>query len=462
MNRIVIKKIVSAVLIFVCVLSGMHSSVSAAGEEKLPFQLVAPAYVTAEWLETNDSPTTTKITYSLSNEMTDFFKQLENAHLDDNYEEFMSKYGIDEISMTTQVDWAVDDVNDPVSGWHSNEFWKGVPEAGMGFGYDSEGCCRVGEWDIVDGWIGNGTETVNDHWVTRYVSEDAFNGNPDEGRPGLKDQLNPDQYEYRYEDGDGNLYIDYEKHTVYFRMRFVVTTTKWTDDEMIVRNYYSDWSNIASVGKDAEKFEPLTKADLPAPEITGLRMTDHDFNDNPVVAFTLTVPDALAKNATELEAHGGGIVIEVEGRVKGDPEFVGLQGDWIIKAGEMEAALFSLVNDDRPTVPKDAEVELRCRYCMRQPDQDDIYSDWSKVITFGTEDITQGANETIEEKTEKDEETKPANPETPAEKKCPICHFCPQPLGLCIFIWLLIILLIVAVIVVVVVISRKKKKDGKK
>ena len=452
------KRILS--ILFACMLLVLSMPVIAAADESdLPFPLAAPAYVTAEWLESNDSPTTTKITYSLSNEMTDFFKQLENAHLDDNYEEFMSKYKFSEISMTTQVDWAVDDVNDPVSGWHCNDFWKGVPEEGMGFGYDSEGRCRVGEWDIVDGWIGNGTETVNDHWVTRYVSEDAFNGNPDEGRPGLKDQMNPDQYEYKYEDGDGNLYIDYEKHTVYFRMRFVVTTTKWTDDEMIVENYYSDWSNIASVGKDAEKFEPLTKADLPAPEITGLRMTDHDFNDNPVVAFTLTVPDSLAKNATELEAHGGTIVIEVEGRVKGDPEFVGLQGDWIIKAGEMESALFSLVNDDRPTVPKDAEVELRCRYCMRQPDQDDIYSDWSKVITFGTDDITQGANETVEEKTEADE---PDNPETPAKKRCPICHFCSQPLGLCIFIWIAIIFCAVVIIAVVIAIAVKKSKKDKK
>ena len=42
---------------------------------------------------------------------------------------------------------------------------------------------------------------------------------------------------------------------------------------------------------------------------------------------------------------------------------------------------------------------------------------------------------------------------------CPICHFCPQPLGLCIFIWLLIIL--VVIIIVIIVASKKKKKKEK-
>ena len=46
--------------------------------------------------------------------------------------------------------------------------------------------------------------------------------------------------------------------------------------------------------------------------------------------------------------------------------------------------------------------------------------------------------------------------------KCPICHFCPQPLGLCIFIWLLIILAVIIVIVIIIVASKRKKKDEKK
>lgn len=36
------------------------------------------------------------------------------------------------------------------------------------------------------------------------------------------------------------------------------------------------------------------------------------------------------------------------------------------------------------------------------------------------------------------------------EDKCPICGFCPQPLGICIFIWIAIVVLIVVIVVVVI------------
>ena len=46
--------------------------------------------------------------------------------------------------------------------------------------------------------------------------------------------------------------------------------------------------------------------------------------------------------------------------------------------------------------------------------------------------------------------------------KCPICHFCSQPLGLCIFIWLLIILAVILILVIIIFASKKKKEDEKK
>lgn len=445
------KKLVSILLIGLLLLPCLTLSASAT-EDELPFELVAPAYVTAEWMGGNDSPTTTKITYSLSNEMTAFFKEAENAHLDDRFAELMSEYGYDDIYITTQVDWAVDDVNDSVSGWHANEFWN----ADNGFGYDDEGRYRVGEWDGVDLWIGNVTETVNDHWITRYVSEDSLNGNPDAMTPGLKNQMHSDQFEYRYdEDGEGSLWIDYTRHTVYFRMRFVVTTVKDTDEGTVFHYYYSDWSDTASVGKDAVKFEPLTKEDLPAPVITGLRMTDREFNGNPVVAFTLTVPDSLMENATRVEAAGGIIWIETYCRVKGDTEWTEMGNvDHDIKAGEMECALLTLVNDERPSIPRDTDIELRCRYYCDQPGEDEpLYSDYSEIITFGTDDIHQGDHPGT------DVEPVDTPPVAPEKKTCPICHFCPQPLGICIFIWLLILLAVIVIIVIVVRRKSKKKEQ---
>lgn len=443
---LIMKKVLSAILVCILLLSYLTVFASAA-ESDLPFDLVPPAYVSTKWAEGGDSPTTTNIAYSLSNEMTTFFKQLEEAHLDGTVEEFYSQYGISDLIITTQVDWAIDDVDDPVSGWHYTKYWDKDPY--YGFGYDDEGNMRAGEWDVVDGWIGNATETVNSHWILRWVSEDGFAGNPDTKTPGIKDQLRPDQYTYDAEEG---LKIDFTEHTAYFRMRFVVITSKDTEEGIDEQCYYSDWSDIASTGKGVEKFGPLTEKDLTAPVIADLHMTDKEFNGNPVVAFTLTVPDELAGNATKVEAIGGGIVVETEARVKGDTEWT-LMGntDWIIKSGEMECALLHLVNDQRPNIPKDTVIELRCRYRCDQPGLDDVYSDYSKIISFGTDDINQGGSQGT------DATPGPNDPSNPEKKECWFCHFCPQPLGLCIFIWLLIILIVVIVIVIIVV-SRKKKK----
>ena len=443
------KKVLSAILVCILLLSCLTVFASAA-ESDLPFDLVPPAYVSAKWLEGNDSPTTTNLAFCLSNEMTTFFKNKETAHFDGTIEQFMKNIGCDDIWMEVQIDWAVDDVNDSVSGWHYTKYWDGDDYYGLG--KDSEGNSRCSEWDFVSaGGINNATETVQTVQVTRGVpNDDRWNGDPETHTPGVKDQLKPDQY--NYDEENEALIIDYTKHTVYFRARFVVTVRiEGTPD----KNYFSEWSNIASVGKDAEAITTLTKADVDAPVIADLHMTDKTFNDNPVVAFTLTVPDRLMKNSTKAAAGGGGIVIETEARVKGDTEWT-LMGntDWIIKSGEMECALLHLVNDSRPTIPKDTVIELRCRYRCDQPGLDDVYSDYSKIISFGTDDINQGG-------TPGADGTGADNAST-AKSSCPICHFCPQPLGLCIFIWLLIILIVIVVIVIIVVTSKKKKKDENK
>ena len=446
-----IKRILFAVIACVLLLSCV--TVFSAAEGSLPFELTPPAYVTAVWAEGNDSPTTTKITYSLSNEMTTFFKNMENAHLDGSIEQFMEDVGCDDIWMNVQIDWALDDVNDSVSGWHYTKYWDG--DEYFGLGHDSEGNPRWSEWDVVDGGLTNATETVQDMWITRGVpNDDRWYGDPERHIPGVKDQLRPEQYVYN--EDEGVLYIDYSAHTMFFRVRFVVTVRVDGEPD---RYYFSEWSNITSVGKQAESFEPLTKADLDAPVITGLHMTDKEFNDNPIVAFTLTVPDKLMENATRAEAFGGGIVIEVWARVKGDEEFTELQGDWIIKAGEMESALFNLANEQRPNVPKDSIIELRCRYRYDHPAylDDCVYSDWSKTISFGTDDIGYNTDPGGNEAGDPDG----GGSQNANANGCPICHFCPQPLGLCIFIWLIILLAVIVIIVVIIVISKKKKKNGK-
>ena len=442
------KKLLSVFIAFVILVSAACTFVSA--ENVLPFDLVPPAYVSAEWMEGNDSPTSTRLSFSLSNDMTTFFKNMETAHSDGTIEQFMQNIGCDDIWMNVQIDWAVDDVNDSVSGWHYTKYWDGDDYYGLG--RDSEGNPRWSDWDVVDWGLNNATETVQEYWVTRGVpNDDRWNGNPEMHTPGVKDQLRSDQY--TYDTANEELRIDYTQHTVYFRARFVVIMRN-EGAEPMDKFYFSEWSNITSVGKDAEKFEPLTKADLEAPVITDLHMTDKEFNDNPVVAFTLTVPEKLMEYASKVSANGGGIVIETEARVKGDTEWTQMGNtDWIIKSGEMECALLTLVNDSRPTIPKDTVIELRCRYRCDQPGLDDIYSDYSKIISFGTDDINSGNTGYTEGSAPEDD------PGAAKKDECWLCHFCPQPLGLCIFIWLAIIII---VIIIIVIIIKKSKKDNKK
>ena len=358
-----------------------------AGESPLPFALTAPQNVSAAWLEGADSPTSVNLSYSLSNEITAFFKAKQQADESGTMESFMRQYSFDDIYLQAQIDWAVDDVNDPVSGWHYNQYWDGRSGVDPIYpGYDEEYNRRTSEWDVVDCGIG-AIETVETIWVTRGVpNDDRWYGNTETKTPGVKDQLKPGQYTYdtAANDGGGELRIDLTKHTLYYRVRLNAVT--YTEESGVTTYRASDWSSVAAVGKDAAQYEPIKPGDLPAPIISGLRMTDEKFNGYPVVAFTLTVPDNLSEMLTRASAIDGGIYVEIEGRFVGDKQWTQMQGDWVIKAGEMDVCLVSLA-DDSQIMPKEVDVEMRCRYYCIQPGRDDIYSPYSKAIGFNSDDF---------------------------------------------------------------------------
>ena len=421
-------------------------SPAAAADKVNPFAPPAPEHVSVRWMETNDSPTSCSFSYSVPTVMSDFQKAFDDA---EDKEAFLAPYGLDDAWFTLQIDWALDDVNDPVSGWHYNKYWDG--DSYHGLGKDSDAKLHCSDWDGTDCGIGNITETVND-----VPNDDRLNGNPETGLIGVKDQLRPDQFTYDYE--NEWLKIDFTKHTVYVRARFVFVVRKpGVEGEQY---YFSPWSDTASCGKDAASYTVIKPGDIAAPEITDLHMTDKEFNGNPVVAFTLTVPDALAKMGVDASAHGGYIYIETEARVKGDTEWVNMSNtDRDIKPGEMECALLSLLSDEHPSIDKNTPIELRCRYrCDQEGVDEDVFSEYSKVLTFETTEI---GNDLLPTPTAgADAEEPNSTTENKKDDKCPICHFCPQPLGLCIFIWLLIIIVIV-VIVIVIIKATKKDKDQK-
>lgn len=350
---------------------------SAVGSYELPFTLKAPPTVAVEKID-GDSPTTMKFVYSMDNEMAEWLRRRETFNGEGD---FFAQYPFDDLWVHIQIDWAVDDVKDPVSGWHYNEYWDGHPY--YSWGHDDEDHCRVSDWDVVDAWIGS-SDTVNDVWVTRGVPNDErWYGNPETGTPGVRDQLRPDQYTYDEENEE--LRIDFTQHTMYFRARFVVTV-RTESDEVTDDYFFSDWSETVAWGKDAASTE-IDLSAIKAPVVTGLRMTDDEFNGAPIVAFTLTVPDELSRNLTLLEAKGGTVWIEVEARLnKEGAEWVELQGDWTVKPGEMTAALQNLAEHEGG-IEQDAEILLRTRYWVQTPEEEEFRTDWSNVITFGSDKV---------------------------------------------------------------------------
>ena len=443
------RKISAWLLVLILLISCVSTAFAADGED-LPINVTSPQNVSVNWMDGNDSPTTMSFSFSIDPQMSQALIAIDQARDAGLLETMLAKYGVSDVYVNIQVDWALDDVNDPVSGWHYNKYWDGLYNTGLG--KDENGRYRCSEWDIVE-WGLNSLDTVQNYWIMRGASDDGWNGIPEDGTPGVKDQLRPDQYEYY----DDSVHIDFTKHTAYFRVRYALTAVKETEEGVQYLNKFSEWSETASYGKDAVAYTPIKAGDIAAPEITNLHMTDKEFNDNPIVAFTLTVPDALSKMAADAAAHGGYIVVETEARVKGDTEWVGMaNADWEIKTGEMECALITLISENHPKIAKDTPIEIRCRYrCGQAGIDDDVFSEYSKVLTFETTEIGNDPQPTPPEVTvtpapeEKKDEAK--------KDKCPLCGFCPQPLGLCIFIWLLIIIVIA---VVVIIVLKKSKKDG--
>ena len=426
----------------------------ASANAALPFTLTAPQNVVLTKENIGDSSTTLGMAYSMSNEINAFFVAYYESGDGAAYLASRGITAYDEIFLGIQIDWALDDVNDAVSGWHHNAYWDAAGATGT-LGTDEEGKYRYSEWEVVDCSVPNATQTVNDIWLYRFMNIGQWQG--DASSVGVRDQLRPSQYTYTEHDGDLEVRIDWTEHTMYSRVRFVVTT--YNDETNKTEYTFSDWSTVVAWGKDAAKDEPLTPADVPAPVITGLRLTDETFNDNPVVAFTLTVPEEIASATARAVAKNNTLRIEVEARIKGTTEWKDLHVAADLTTGEHKACLVYLAEQGK-IFPAGTEVEMRARYYCAQQGQDDFYSGYSKVIGFGSDDIVyneapavngggaaQGGGDGAE-----------------GTHKCKICHICPEPLGLCIFIWLAIIAAVAIVVFVVIKVIKKakEKKDEDK
>ena len=440
-----------AVVLFVVACIKEPPAKAAPDTSWLPFELTAPEHVSIFWLEGNDALSSCSLAWSKNDSMSAWLTKMEDPETHDAAVAEFESHGYSDLWITPQMDWSIDNQTD----WHYNKYWDTD-------GYDEDYVQHLGDWAYTS--FLTYSQKTDEAWVFRYMgniddpSDTLWYGDHENADyDGWKDVLSKDCYTIVKTDDESTAKFDYENHTIYVRMRFLVTIR--TDEEDIKRA--SEWSEIAAVGKEAKGYEPVKPGDLPAPQISDLRMTDEEFNGFPVIAFQIKVPNELIQKDTELRAdyaHGGDIIIEVEARVQDKGEWVVLQGDWILTSGELKYKLLTLAQQEGK-VDKGTPIELRARYCCRQSELDDVWSDYSEIITFGSKEMEVVTQPTPAPEASEDEENTHVSEVTQEKNKCWLCGFCPCPLGLCIFIWLLI--LIVIIVVVIIILKKVQKKDKK-
>ena len=365
------------------------TSTAAGGTARsLPFELEAPKKPTLAKVYDDPRDTLMNVAYAQPAGIRQFIADSADAKNEGRYEEFLAPSGYSQIDVVAQIDWSLDSETD----WKYDEvIWS---EGETGYGYDEEWNLRVGYWEYVDrGWITS--EAVLSDWMFSGWGYDYEEWREDETwvgtetRPGLRDQLPEGSYTV----DDEGLHIDWTQHTMNVRVRYAVVARYYEGDVEMSDEFFSDWSPTGSFGKDAVRWEPPVEGDVAAPTVSGLRMTDEEFNGWPVIAYTLDAPDELTEMIAEIEARGGSFNIETECRELGsEGEWIKLQGDWVVQSGELRSKLITLSGVVEMT--EYTSLEFRARYCVsiwiNEPDREadyDFYTDYSDILVFKGKDV---------------------------------------------------------------------------
>ena len=457
------KKLLSFITAGLTAIACVPLSASADNEEtaeeiKLPFELTAPENVSLVYLEGNDSENTCEIHYSQNNSMSEWATKNAEPETHDAVVAELNEMGYDDLWINAQIDWSIDSQDD----WKCNEYWTTD-------GYDENFVQHLGDWAYIA--QSYSPEISMNEWVFRYMGniddpeDSTWYGKHQDGSDydGWNDVLKEDQYNI-IDTGDAKVAkLNLEDHTIYVRVRWLVTCRPLEGDDIKLT---SDWSELAALGKDAETAEPLKEGDIAPPAISDLRYMEQEFNGFPVISIKLDVIPELAKQIAQVNGTSGEIRLDVEARLQGTEEWTVLQGDIWIKSGELTFALQNLAEAEKK-VEKDAPIELRARYLCMQSGQDDFWSDYSNVLTFGSKAMEVTTQEVTEEEVPTEAPTTAVTTSatttvtttTKDKDKCGICGICPQPLGICLFILIAIILVIIGGIIAAVVVMRKKKDE---
>jgi len=263
--------------------------------------------------------------------------------------ELRNQYGMSYLNFFVQIDWSIDSKDD----------WTYHPN-----------------WDVMDSSAGGyfegkyfNKELSSDTTERMIILSQNYKPDPKDLRwQQLSTHLKEEHYSI---DERGEFYIDWTKHTIYVRARFVIA---YRPDGGNTQYLISDWSPIAAYGKDYKPFEIPKSLEAP------VKLTDRQVNGGPVVAFNLKNPLSIKEASAGAKSLLDYIIVVAEVSIGGSEWKQVNLSDRDITDGEFYAELARVAEK----VSEDTHVKLRTRYQYHKGNGTLVLaSDWSNVIEFG-------------------------------------------------------------------------------
>ena len=345
-----------------------------------------------------------------------------------NSEAFYEKYGLYSFAISMQYDVSLDGEDN----WQHNSEWDtNWYTGGYADGYP---------------YVSLGSEMMEDFeffWLTYYEGEGSATFTP--YQPAIT------TYVSNHGDWEENIYsFDVENHSLYIRCRYYM---EWETYDAVKneigkkQSKFSDWSQSAVFGRNSTQIVPDEPTVYEAPVISDMKIVLSEGDENSHIEYAQTTLESVWMNG-------------VYYIMKGEGEFEGLEtqisidgGDWVEFDTADAGGDWCLYNGIRGAyswehpIEENSHVKLRIRFVGTHGP-----SEWSNIL-----EINGGGTQEMAEQAKKPAAEKPTA-ETSKEDKCSLCGFCPEPLGLCIFIWIAVLIVIILIVVIIIVTANKKKK----
>ena len=345
-----------------------------------------------------------------------------------NSEAFYEKYGLYSFAISMQYDVSLDGEDN----WQHNSEWDtNWYTGGYADGYP---------------YVSLGSEMMEDFeffWLTYYEGEGSATFTP--YQPAIT------TYVFNHGDWEENIYsFDVENHSLYIRCRYYMEWETFDAAKNEIgekQSKFSDWSESAVFGKNSTQMVPDEPTVYEAPVISDMKIVLSEGDENSHIEYAQTTPESVwmaniyyyMKDEGQFDGLETQVSIDGGDWVEFDTADAG--GDWCLYNGIRGAYSW-----EHP-IEENSHVKLRIRFVGTHGP-----SEWSNIL-----EINGGGTQEMAEQAKKPAAEKPTA-ETSKEDKCSLCGFCPEPLGLCIFIWIAVLIVIILIVVIIIVTANKKKK----